>query len=57
MLIPPIENKYLGTYTAAWFKVWLLNDTGSYKSMIYGDVANYSLCESAAMAPNGCRFH
>lgn len=56
VLIPPIENEYLGTYTAAWFKVWLLNETGDYKTMIYGNRANYSLCDSAPMAPNGCRF-
>lgn len=45
VLTPPIENPLLATFTAAWFKIYVANDT-SYKPMIYGTGAG-SLCGEA----------
>ena len=51
MLVPPIENPLLATYTAAWFKVTLNGDTGFYHDLIFGSGPD-SLCKHANMS--GC---
>lgn len=48
LLLPPIENPLLATYTAAWLKVFLNNDRGLYYSLIYGSGPD-SLCRSENM--------
>ena len=42
------ENPYLATFTAAWFQVFLNNDTGAYYDLIFGD-GDTSLCKHAEM--------
>lgn len=48
VLIPPIENPYLATFTAAWFKVFLENDTGYWQDLVFGTGPD-SLCKHANM--------
>jgi hypothetical protein len=49
VLVPPIENPYLATYTAAWFKIYLGGESsGEYYDLIYGNDET-SLCHSAEM--------
>ena len=51
MLVPPIENPFLATFTAAWFKIYLGGDTGEFYDMIYNpnNVSKDTLCNHAAM--------
>jgi len=49
LLAPPVENPLLATYTAAWFKVFINKDTGTFRELIYGSGAD-SLCQHAPMA-------
>jgi dienelactone hydrolase len=50
VLIPPIENPYLATFTAAWFDIYLKGQTsGASFDLIYGGNAT-SLCNYAEMA-------
>ena len=51
VLTPPIENPYLATFTAAWFKIYLGGDVGEYYDMIYnpGNASADALCTHAAM--------
>ena len=47
--VPPIENPLLATYSAAWFKIYLLGQTsGEYYDLIYGN-SSTSICNSANM--------
>ena len=49
VLVPPIENPYLATYTAAWFKIYVNGETqGEYYDLIYGQDET-SICQSAEM--------
>jgi hypothetical protein len=43
------ENPYLATYSAAWFKIYLNGDKGSYYDLIYGS-GEESICKYAPMA-------
>ena len=52
LLWPPCENPLLATYTAAWFKVFLNNETsGEYYDLVFGPGPD-SLCRHALM--KGC---
>jgi len=51
VLVPPIENPLLATYTAAWFKVTLNGDSGTYHDLIFGSGPD-SMCKHANMS--GC---
>jgi hypothetical protein len=42
------ENPYLATFTAAWFQVFLNNDTGVYYDLVFGN-STESLCKHADM--------
>lgn len=48
VLIPPIENPMLATFTAAWFQIYLNGDKGEYYDLIFGS-SNSSVCKYAAM--------
>ena len=48
MLLPPIENPLLATFSAAWFKVFLNKDTGFYHDLVFGEGPD-SLCKYAKM--------
>ena len=48
VLVPPIENPFLATFTAAWFQVFLNGDTGAYHDLIFGAGPD-SLCRHANM--------
>lgn len=49
VLWPPVENPFLATFTAAWFKVYLDGDSsGQYYDLIFGS-DNTSLCKYAEM--------
>lgn len=48
VLAPPIENPLLATFTAAWFKVFLNNDSGAYHDLVFGDGPD-SFCRHAPM--------
>lgn len=49
VLLPPVENPLLATYTAAWFKVFLNNETaGAYHDLIFG-VDENAMCTHAPM--------
>jgi len=52
VLWPPCENPLLATYTAAWLKVFLNGDVGSYHELIYGSGED-SLCGHAEMVACG----
>lgn len=47
-LWPPVENPFLATYTAAWFKVFLNGDKADYYDLIFSDHGD-SLCKHAEM--------
>ena len=36
VLVPPIENPLLATFTAAWFQVTLNDDKSKWRDMIFG---------------------
>jgi hypothetical protein len=42
------ENPYLATFTAAWFQIFLNNDSGEYYDLIFGN-STESLCNHAEM--------
>ena len=48
VLIPPIENPLLATFTAAWFKVFLNNDKNEFFDMVFGSGPD-SFCKHANM--------
>lgn len=48
VLAPPIENPLLATYTAAWFKVFLNGDRGTWYDFIFGSGPD-ALCNYANM--------
>jgi hypothetical protein len=48
VLIPPIENPLLATFTAAWFKIFLENDKGYWPDLVFGTGPD-SLCKYANM--------
>ena len=48
VLLPPVENPRLGTYTAAWFEVYLKADRGVFHDLIYGGGPD-ALCRSQPM--------
>lgn len=43
------ENPYLGYFTAAWFKVYLVGDRGEFYDHIYNETSQDSLCGYAKM--------
>ena len=49
VLVPPIENPLLATYTAAWLKVFLNSDRGAYYDLTFGGGPD-SLCLHANMS-------
>jgi dienelactone hydrolase len=51
VLVPPVENPFLATFTAAWFKVFLNGDRGAWYDLVFGGGAD-SLCRHAPMT--GC---
>jgi len=48
VLVPPIENPFLATFTAAWFQIYLNGDKGEYYDLMFGSGAT-SLCKHAEM--------
>lgn len=48
VLVPPIENPFLATFTAAWFKVFLVGDRGFWYDLVFGSGPD-SLCNHANM--------
>lgn len=48
VLVPPIENPLLATFTAAWFQIYLNGDKGEYYDLIFGSSAS-SICKYAEM--------
>jgi len=49
VLAPPIENPFLATFSAAWFKIYLNGQqSGEYYDLIYGSALS-SLCKHAEM--------
>ena len=48
VLVPPVENPLLATFTAAWFKVFLNADRGVFYDMVFGGGPD-SFCAHANM--------